>query len=332
VALYTPRGAVGVSIRHAARPSPSLEKMAAEVREGLSRRPLPELPSKYFYDERGSTLFDAITRQPEYYPTRIEEGILEAAAAEIVAAVRPFDLVELGSGESRKIRFFLDAMRDSRNLSSCELMDISETALARSLPHLERAYPEAQFEAIVGDFVTDIGELGPGGGRLLLLLAGTIGNLHPEDVPAFLQRARTVLARNDGFLVGIDLVKERGRLEAAYNDAAGVTAEFNRNILRVMNERLGADFDPAGFDHVAFYDEEHEWVEMRLRSRRAITVHIPAAGVDLDLPRGGEIRTEISCKYTAESFRACVDGSGLRLAAWLTDETGSFANVLLRPQ
>ena len=311
-------------------PKEAFAAMAAEVRKGLSLRPLPELPCKYFYDERGSGLFDRITELPEYYPTRTETAILEAHAAEVVDAVRPRELAELGSGAGLKIRLFLDSMRSRRSLESVVLLEISEGYLRESVERLQADYPEALVRGIVGDFLHDLAALGPGGGRLLLFLAGTLGNLHPDDVPAFFRAAAAVLAPGDGFLVGVDLVKDPARLHAAYNDSAGVTAEFNLNILRVLNDRLGADFDPADFDHVAFYDAERQWIEMRLRARRAVRASVPGAGVEIALAAGEEIRTELSCKYTRESLASRLTGTGFRLDRWTTDPGGLFASVLLR--
>jgi L-histidine N-alpha-methyltransferase len=195
---------------------------------------------------------------------------------------------------------------------------------------LRADYPEARVAGIVGDFVHDLPALGPGGGRLLLFLAGTLGNLHPDDVPAFFRAAAAVLAPGDGFLVGVDLVKDPERLHAAYNDSAGVTAEFNLNILRVLNDRLGADLDPTAFEHVAFYDAERQWIEMRLRARRAVVARVPAAGVEIALAAGEEIRTELSCKYTRDSLSSRLAGAGLLLDGWTTDPEGLFASALLR--
>jgi L-histidine N-alpha-methyltransferase len=308
----------------------AFQAMAAEVREGLARRPLPELPCKYFYDERGSALFEAITELPEYYQTRTESALLEAHAAAIALATTPRELVELGSGAGHKIRLFLDAMRSRGSLESVVLLEISEGYLRDSVDRLQADYPEAAVRGIVGDFTHDLSELGPGGGRLLLFLAGTIGNLHPDQVPAFLREASTVLAPGDGFVLGVDLVKDAARLHAAYNDAAGVTAEFNRNILRVLNHRLRADFDPDDFEHRAFYDAERQWIEMRLRARRPLSARVPGAGISLTLEAGDEIRTELSCKYTRESLAARLGGTGLVLERFFSDEEGLFASVLLR--
>ncbi|HSD66688.1 MAG TPA: L-histidine N(alpha)-methyltransferase, partial [Vicinamibacteria bacterium] len=248
----------------------------------------------------------------------------------VVAAVAPFELVELGSGSGRKTRFFLDAMRLRGWLESVLLLDIGESFLHESVVRLQGDYPEARVRGVVGDFARDLAALGPGGGRLLLFLAGTIGNLHPDELASFLRAAASVLEPGDGFLVGVDLVKDPACLHAAYNDSAGVTAEFNRNILRVLNERLGADFDPWDFEHRAFYDPERQWVEMRLRARRPLTARVPGAGVTLDLQAGDEIRTELSCKYTRETFAARLAGTGLALERWITDPLRLFASALLR--
>ena len=304
--------------------------MAEEVRAGLLERPLPSLPSKYFYDDRGSALFDEITRLPEYYQTRTEEAILERVADELVGLARPRELVELGSGVGRKIRLLLDAMSERGLLERCFLLDISEGILAESVQRLGADYAHLEVRGVVGDFLCDLEALGSGGGRMALFLAGTIGNLHPDEVKVFLRKVARQLAPGDSFLVGLDLVKDEARLHAAYNDAAGVTAEFNRNILRAVNDGLGSDFDPEGFEHVAFYDRANAWIEMRLRARRPMRVRVPPAGLDLDYRPGDEIRTEISCKYTRESFSLRLDGTGLRLERWYTDPEALFASALLR--
>jgi L-histidine N-alpha-methyltransferase len=303
--------------------------MAAEVREGMLGSRLPSIPSKFFYDDRGSALFEEITRLPEYYQTRTEEAILESIAGEVVARVRPSELVELGSGASRKVRILLDAMAAARRLGGCVLFDINEADVRSSASLLAEAYPGIEIRGIVGDFTAELGTLGPGGGRLLAFLGSTIGNLHPREVPPFLRRAASVLEPGDGFLLGLDLVKDVDRLEAAYDDAAGVTARFNRNILLALNDRLGADFDPAAFDHVSFYDPENAWIEMRLRANRAMRVRVPAAGLDMRFEPGDEIRTEISCKYTKTSLEGMLPGTSLRLDAWYTDPEKLFAVALL---
>jgi L-histidine N-alpha-methyltransferase len=310
-------------------PREDLEDMAREVADGL-RAPLPALPSKYFYDEAGGRLFDRITRLPEYYPTRTEEAILAASVDEIVAAARPRELVELGSGLGVKTRLILDAIARRGTLRSCVLLDVDEHALRASLAGLASRHPAVAARGIVGDFLRDLPWLGRGGGRMIALLGGTIGNLHPSTAPRFFAAAAEALAAGDTFLVGIDLVKDVAALEAAYDDAEGVTAEFNRNLLRVMNARLGADFDPESFAHVAFYSRADEWIEMRLRALRPIRVSVPGAGVRRSFARGDEIRTEISCKYTRARFTGLLAGTGLSVERWQTDAAGWFALALLR--
>jgi len=305
--------------------------MAAEVRRGLLATPR-WLPSKYFYDDRGSRLFEEITAQPEYYLTRTEEGLLARIADEVVARVRPRELLELGSGAGRKIRLLLAAMARAGLLRGCILLDINARFLADASRALARDFPGLAVRGVVGDFLGDLDLLGPGGDRLAAFFASTIGNLHPDEVPPFLARVAGHLAPGDAFLVGVDLVKDVARLEAAYNDRAGVTAEFNRNILRVLNDRLGADCDPGAFGHVAFYDRAHARIEMRLRSLRLQRVRIPAARLDLKLEAGEEIRTEISCKYTRASFAARLTGTGLGLVHWYTDPEHLFALALLAPE
>jgi L-histidine N-alpha-methyltransferase len=311
--------------------SSTLARMAAEVRAGLSAQPLPWLPCKYFYDDRGSALFEQITRLPEYYQTRTEERILERVAADVVAATRPVELLELGSGVGRKVRLLIDAGRSLGTLKRCLLLDINAKVLAESVRNLEGDYPGLCVRGVVGDFQDNLEVLGRGGGRLALFLAGTIGNLHPDrELPGFLRAVARQLVPGDAFLVGIDVVKDEGRLHAAYNDAAGVTAEFNRNILRVVNAALDADFDPDAYDHVAFYDRDQAWIEMRLRARHEQRVRVPGADLELTLRRGQEIRTELSCKYTRATFETRLTGTGLRLEAWLIDAESLFALALLR--
>jgi L-histidine Nalpha-methyltransferase len=303
--------------------------MAEEVRASLMA-PVPFLPSKYFYDDHGSRLFERITRLDEYYQTRTEEALLRTCAANAVARVRPQELVELGGGVSPKVRVLLNAMRNLGTLRRCVLFDIHRGSLESSLAQLGREYPGLAARGIVGDFQDDVTALGPGGRRLIAFLGGTIGNLHPdEEVPGFLRRLRGQMAEGDGLLIGVDLVKDTARLERAYNDDAGVTAAFNLNLLQVMNDRLGADFDLRAFEHVAFYDEKRAWIEMRVRSLREQEVSVPAAALTLRFDEGDELRTEISCKYTRESLTRRLEGTGLRLQAWYTDPERLFGLALL---
>ena len=319
---------MGTRVRRARVELDDPAAMAEEVRRGLLA-PLPTLPCKYFYDDRGSRLFEEITRLPEYYLTRTEDGLLEAIADEVIGVARPRELVELGSGAGRKIRVLLDAMGRAGLLERCLLLDINETFLNLAVDTLAATYPALQVRGIRGDFIDDLSALGPGGGRMALFLASTIGNLHPAEVPPFFRRVAAALAPGDSMLLGVDLVKDKARLEAAYDDAAGVTAQFNRNILRVVNERLGGTFDPEGFDHVAFYDESNAWIEMRLRARRPMTVRVAACGLTVRFERGEDIRTELSCKYTRESLEARLRRTGLRLRRWFTDTEELFGLALL---
>ncbi|MHC5212775.1 MAG: L-histidine N(alpha)-methyltransferase, partial [Planctomycetota bacterium] len=263
--------------------------LAVEVRAGLTAD-LPTLPTHCLYDDRGSALFEQITRQPEYYQTRTEEALLERVAARIVEDCRPRELVELGSGVGRKIRMLLDAMREGHDLQRCILFDINPLYLQASVLRLAEEYPEAVVTGVNGDFQQDLGALGSGGDRLMLLLAGTMGNIPPDDLPRFLKRVAGCLAPGDSFLAGVDRVKDTPSLDAAYNDAAGVTAEFNLNILRVVNRELDADFDPDSWEHVAFYDEDNAWIEMRLRSSSDQRVVIPDCDLELEFDQGTEIR------------------------------------------
>ena len=303
---------------------------AEEIRAGLLSDP-PEIPSKYFYDAAGGRLFEEITRLPEYYQTRTEEAILRAAADEVVARFRPTELVELGSGAGRKTRILLDAMTRAGLLRRCVLFDINEHSLRESLASLASAYPGLQGRGVAGDFSLGFHAIGRSRQRrLAIFLGGTIGNLLPSRVPAFLADLSRVLSRGDGFLLGVDLVKDPARLHAAYNDAAGVTARFNRNMLRVVNEAFDGDFDPEGFEHVAFYDPERAWIEMRLRALAPMRVRLRGAGIERTFAKGDEIRTEISCKYTRGSLTALLPGTGLEVVDWLTDEDQLFAVAVMR--
>jgi L-histidine N-alpha-methyltransferase len=308
------------------------------------RRALPEIPARYFYDDRGSALFEAITELPVYYQTRTEIAILERHAAEILALVRPRHLVELGSGAGRKIRLLLDAWdaggaahaggaaraaRAGEPGRTCTMLDINEAFLQQSIDRLSAAYPGCVFRGVVGDFTVDLDRLGPGTDRLIVFFAGTIGNLAPEQRGRFLRALAGMLSPGEALLVGVDLVKDPAELEAAYNDPQGVTAAFNRNMLAVVNRRFGADFAPDAFAHRAFFDPASAWIEMRLRALRPMTVRVRALDVTLELSAGDEIRTEISCKFTAASVRAAAEGAGLALARWFADPAERFALALL---
>jgi L-histidine N-alpha-methyltransferase len=304
---------------------------AREVWDALLA-PRPSTDPRFFYDDVGSELFERITRLDEYYQTRTELALLETIAGDIIERARPSELVELGSGAGRKVHLLLDAIRDSGLLTSCVLLDVNASFLESSAHRLAADYPEMLVRGVQGDFTRDLAAIGVGPPRLFILLAGTVGNIHPDALAGFLAMVRSAMVADDRFLVGLDLVKDRTRLEAAYNDAMGVTAEFNRNALRVLNERFGTDFEPDAFEHVAFWDDEHSWIEMRLRATRPMTIGIPGDERRLVLDRGAEIRTEISCKFTRESLLERLAGSGLILDRWWTDSNDLFALALLRPE
>jgi L-histidine Nalpha-methyltransferase len=301
-------------------------KMAREVRLGLTATP-KELAPKYFYDERGSQLFERITELAEYYPTRAERAILAERSAEIVAAAgEPGTLVELGSGSAAKTRHLLSAMRDAGCLSTYVPLDISPEITHETARALVDEYPGLTVRGLVCDFEHDL-ELIPAGegGRLVAFLGGTIGNLYPDARRDFLTRVAALLEPEDRLLLGADLVKEADRLEAAYDDAAGVTAEFNKNVLQVLNRELGGDFDLEEFDHVARYDAEAARMDIRLRARSEQTVRLDGLDLTVRFAAGEEMRTEISSKFTRGRLEADYREAGLRLAGWFTDPAGDYA-------
>lgn len=316
----------GTSLQ-ALEPRSPARDLVLELRASLSRTP-PEIPSKHFYDPRGSELFERITAEPEYYPTRTETALLREVAPRLVARLGPRTIAEIGSGSGRKTRILVEAMERAGSGDRLVLLDISEPFLERSVLELRREHPRLVVEGIAGDFLRDLDRLGPGGRRLLVFLAGTVGNLDREEARRFLREVGRRTEPDDAFLLGVDLVKDPARLEAAYNDRNGVTAEFNLNILRVVNARFGADFDPQDFAHVAFWSAPEERIEMHLEARRDVDVFVGAAGVRLRLRAGERIRTEISCKYTRRSLEALAFGSGLALVDWFTDPEALFGLAL----
>jgi len=304
--------------------------LADDVREGLTAE-FKELPPKHLYDTRGAELFEQICELPEYYPTRTERAILERVAGELIAQTGAAELVELGSGSATKTRLLLDAMRSAGTLESFVAVDVTESFVRDSAAELLREYPGLRVHGLIADFERHLDQLPPPRGpRLLAFLGGTIGNFAPAARRRFLRSVCGLLGPDDHLLLGTDLVKDRATLEAAYDDSAGVTAEFNRNILHVLNRELGADFDPAAFEHVARFDTEHEWIEMRLRSREAQQVKLAALELTVAFEAGEDIRTEISAKFTRERVAAELTAAGLVLAAWHTDANGWFALSLAR--
>jgi L-histidine Nalpha-methyltransferase len=307
-----------------------LKAMADDVLRGLTERPR-SLPPKYFYDAAGSRLFDEITRLPEYYLTRTEDALLDALAPALMQALEPRDVVELGSGFSLKTRRLLDA-RGGGPLRYTPV-DVDETTVAVSAERLLAEDPSLEVHAVVGDFERHLVHVPPPSGRrLVLFLGSTIGNLDAPARHALLSQVRSLLRRGDRLLLGIDLVKDRAVLEAAYNDAAGVTAAFNRNILRVVNRSLGADFQPEAFRHHAWYNAADSRIEMHLVSDTPQVVHVRGLGLTVRLEPSESIWTESSYKFTQASARAMLAAAGLGLDAWHTDEGERFALALAAPK
>jgi L-histidine Nalpha-methyltransferase len=307
--------------------------LAEDVLDGLTR-PFKELPPKHFYDARGCELFDRITALPEYYPTRAERSILQARAEAIVEGTGAAELVELGSGTAAKTRVLLDAMAAADRLRRYVPFDVAESVVRASAEALVEEYPGLRVHGVIGDFERHLGRIPsptPGEPRIVALLGGTIGNFPPGSRRRLLREIAALLGPEDRLLLGTDLVKDPGVLEAAYDDAAGVTAEFNRNVLHVLNRELDADFPPAAFEHVAFFDRRNEWIEMRLRALRPCTVRVEAFGLEVELSAGEEIRTEISAKFTRERVAGDFAAAGLRLVGWHTDAQERFALSLAAP-
>ena len=310
--------------RHSVDPHAGLLR---DVRAGLGGA-VKTLPPKYFYDAVGSDLFEQITELPEYYQTRTELQILLRDASRIIDHHRPTELVELGSGSSRKTVALLDAMADAGLLRRFIPFDVSSSAIADAAERLCDRFPELQVEGVLGDFdhhIPTIPPRGTDGRRMVIFLGGTIGNFHPDDRAPFLRDLRGLLRSGDSLLAGIDLVKDPAVLEAAYNDGAGVTAAFNRNVLHVMNRELGSDFVPERFTHVAIYDRENAWIEMRLRSDVAQRVTVPALDMVVDFAVGEEMRTEISAKFTPQRFADELSAAGLADTEFFTDDDRRFA-------
>ncbi|MGW0734984.1 L-histidine N(alpha)-methyltransferase [Streptomyces sp. NPDC002851] len=295
--------------------------LRADVLDGLTRAP-KTLPPKWFYDARGSELFEEITRLPEYYPTRAEREILRARAPEIAAASGARTLVELGSGSSEKTRHLLDALP---GLDTYLPVDVSESALRQAGEALLAERPGLAVHALIADFTRELTLPEAPGPRLVAFLGGTLGNLLPAERAEFLTSVRSLLSPGDALLLGTDLVKDPATLVAAYDDATGVTAEFNKNVLRVINRELHADFAPESFDHIARWDAEREWIEMRLRARTALTVKITELDLVVDFAAGEELRTEISAKFREDGVRAELKAAGLEPRHWWTDTAGRFA-------
>jgi L-histidine N-alpha-methyltransferase len=305
-------------------------RMLAEVAQGLSS-PQKELSPKYFYDQRGSELFEAITRLEEYYPTRTERGLLEAWMPSLIRRLGSRALIELGAGSAEKSRVILDAMRDAGSAELYVPIDVSATFLSQTAVRLRREYPRLAVEPAIADISEELHlPRRVPHPALYAFLGSTIGNFYPPAAIRLLGRVRAAMEPGDRYLMGVDLRKDPARIEAAYNDAQGVTAEFNRNMLLVLNHELGSDFDPSAFDHLAFYEPVAHRIEMHLVSRRVQLVMVPGVG-EISFDAGESLRTEISCKHDRESVAQLFEAAGLEIEAWRSDPDSLFALVVGAP-
>jgi len=304
--------------------------LEADVREGLTAKP-KSLPPVYFYDDRGSRLFDAITRLPEYYPTRCERAILDAHAKDVVTSTDTDVLVELGAGTCDKSRLILDAMLSNGSLRRFVPLDVSESTLWEAATALARDYPGLAVHAVVGDFQHHLDRLPAGGRRLFAFLGGTIGNLDPEQRRRFYSELTGVMSEDDRLLLGTDLVKDRTRLVRAYDDAEGVTAEFNRNVLHVLNREVGATFEPDRFEHVARWNEADSRIEMWLRSADDQSVRVDDLDLELSFAAGEEMRTEISTKFSVDGLREELADGGFAVEASWPSPGEEFLLTTARP-
>ncbi len=294
-----------------------------DVLNGMSATP-KSLPPKWFYDPAGSDLFDQITRLPEYYPTRAEMQILRERSEEVAAVSAADTLVELGSGTSEKTRLLLDALHRQGSLRRFVPFDVDAGMMMSAGEAIIREYDGIEIEAVCGDFEEHLGKIPNGGRRLVAFLGSTIGNLTPVPRARFLSALAEVMGSGDALLLGSDLIKETGRLLRAYDDSAGVTARFNRNVLTVVNRELGADFDTSAFDHVARWNAEEERIEMWLRAVGAQQVFVEALDLTVDFAAGEEILTEVSCKFHPDGIADELAAAGLRRTHWWTDPAGDF--------
>jgi L-histidine N-alpha-methyltransferase len=308
-------------------PEERAQALRDDALRGLTSSP-KELSPQWFYDERGSELFDAITRLPEYYLTDREREILREHADEVAELTQANTLVELGSGTSEKTRLLMDALADAGHLRRFVPFDVSEETLRASAAAIVHEYPGLEVHAVVGDFGRHIPFLPEGRRRLIAFLGSTIGNLPPAERAGFLESVEDTLNPGEALLLGVDLVKDVGRLEAAYNDPAGLTADFNRNILLVLNRELCGNFEPEQFEHVARWDDENEWIEMLLRSTRAQEVELAELDLGVSFAAGEVMRTEISAKFRREGIDDELADAGLELQRWWPHASGDFALAL----
>jgi L-histidine Nalpha-methyltransferase len=300
------------------------DELAADARAGLTSTP-KSLPPRWFYDARGSELFEQITQLPEYYPTRIETQILRAHADDIAAAAPVETVIELGSGSSTKTRLLLDAWQRAGTLRRIITVDVSTSALAEAAVGLSARYPAVELQPIRADFTRHLDGLAKSGRTAVVFLGSTIGNLDPDQRAAFFGGVRSALAPGDVLLLGTDLVKPADILVPAYDDAAGITAAFNLNLLRVLNRELGGDLPIEAFDHRAVWNPVDERIEMRLRAGREIRARFARIGLDVHFDAGEELLTEISSKFRRDGIAAELATAGLNLTHWWTDPAGYFA-------
>ena len=305
-------------------------QMLADALQGLQGEQ-KSIPPVWFYDERGSRLFEDITQQPEYYPTRAERALLEGHASSIAELSKADTLVELGAGACEKTRVLLTALQEMGLLARYVPFDVSDEFLRSAAATLAEEYDSLDIHVVIGDFHRHLAEIPEEGRRMIAFLGGTIGNLNPSQRARFLFDLNCTMSSDDSLLIGTDLVKDRNRLVAAYDDAAGVTADFNRNVLYVLNEQLGGNFDPEHFRHVALWNEDEQWIEMRLRSDEASDVRLEGAGITVHFDEGEELLTEISAKFTPERVERELSAAGFVVEGMWGAEEGEFLLTLAHP-
>jgi L-histidine N-alpha-methyltransferase len=304
--------------------------MRTDALKGL-QSPAKSIPPVWFYDERGSRLFEEITQLPEYYPTRVERALLDAHAEAITEMSKADTLVELGAGACDKTRVLLAALQHSGTLSRYVPFDISDEFLRSAAATLCEEFDGLEIHLVIGDFHHHLAQIPAEGRRMVAFLGGTIGNLDPRQRARFLFDLNCIMSSNDSLLLGTDLVKDRARLVAAYDDAAGVTADFNRNVLRVLNEQLGGDFDPERFRHVAVWNEAAQWIEMRLRAEEAVEISLAGAGLTVHFDQGEDLLTEISAKFTPERVERELFDAGFVVEGMWGAREGEFLLTLAHP-
>lgn len=303
--------------------------VAGDVREGLSATQ-KYIPSKYFYDEKGSKLFEEICQLPEYYPTRTELSILKRIAPKLMKGFAHRDLVELGSGANLKIRTLLDAVDDANRATLRYVpVDISQSAVIEASEDLLRQYPGLEVLGVLADFTSQMDVVPRERPKMICFLGSTIGNMETDERSVFLAAIAECMGEKDSLLMGFDMLKSRSTLEAAYNDSRGVTAEFNKNILKVVNEAVDGDFDPDAFEHIAFLNEHRSRIEMHLRAKRDCIVRLRSIGMDVSFSKDETIHTENSRKFAPGEIERMAKGAGLKIREWFSDPDGWFSLVLM---